>query len=72
MDIAATHHWFGLVTPPTRMIQSTGNSLLAVTPDFGEVLFTRNAFFLGWVRLATSQRTKYLKSISSFLFPSRI
>jgi hypothetical protein len=33
-------------------------SSLRLRTILGQVLFTRNAFFLGWVRLATSQRTK--------------
>src|ERR1700746_3250937 len=54
MDIAATHHWFGLVTPPTRMIQSTGNSLLAVTHNFGVSSVHSKCFFLGWVSVSYS------------------
>ena len=34
MDITGTHHRCRLFTPPTLMIQSTLDSLLAVTQDF--------------------------------------
>jgi hypothetical protein len=48
MNIAATHHGFGLVTPPTLRIQSTRNSLLAVTYDFG-VSSVHSKCFFSWL-----------------------
>ena len=48
MDIAATHHRFGLVTPPTLRIQSTRNSLLAVPYDFG-VSSVHSKCFFSWL-----------------------
>jgi hypothetical protein len=45
MDIAGAHHRFGLFAPPTLRIQSTRNSLLAVTHDFGVSSIHSKCFF---------------------------
>src|SRR6476469_7500010 len=69
MDVAGAHHRRLGVNPSTLGIQTAFDSALAVSQDFAVSSVHSKCFFLGWVRLISSQKTKYLKAFRVFCSP---
>src|SRR6478735_1835429 len=76
MDVAGAHHRRLCLSPPTLGIQTAFDSALAVSQDFAVSSVHSKCFFLGWVSLISSQKTKYLKAFRVFcshrVFKSRL